>query len=88
MKRFALVLVAVAVAAPAVSFGDQPVWPAGAQKKDDPRVLAFYDGMCGYWADQKGLTGAKRDDYLAKCGKDASTVFPVGYVEGGDGGGE
>jgi hypothetical protein len=88
MKRFALVLVAVAVAAPTVSFGDQPAWPAGAQKKDDPRVLAFYDGMCALWADQNGLTGEQRDAYLTKCRMDASAVFPVGYVEEDSGGGE
>lgn len=88
MKRFALILVAMAVTAPIVSLGDQPEWPAGAQKKDDPRVLAFYDGMCAFWADQNGLTGTQREDYMVKCRTDASAVFPVGYVEGGDGGGE
>ena len=88
MNRFVSIVVAAALAAPVVSFGAEPAWPAGAQKKDDPRVLAFYDGMCAQWADQNGLTGKKRDAYLAKCRTDAGEVYPVGYAQGGGGGGE
>jgi hypothetical protein len=88
MNRFISVCVAAALAAPVVSFGAQPVWPAGAHKKDDARVVAFNDGMCAQWADRNGLTGEKRDAYLTKCRADAPAIYPVGYAEGGGGGGE
>jgi hypothetical protein len=88
MNRFAAISVAAALAAPVVSFAGQPVWPAGAQKKDDAQVIAFYDGMCAQWADRNGLTSDAREAYLAKCRKDAAKALPVGYAEGGDGGDE
>jgi hypothetical protein len=87
MYRFISICVAAALAAPVVSFAAEPVWPGGAKKSDDPRVVAFYDGMCAKWADQNGLTGEKRDAYLTKCQADAPAIFPVGYGGGGGGGG-
>jgi hypothetical protein len=87
MNKFALALVASALAAPTVSFAESPVWPAGAQDKNDERVLAFYAGMCANWADENGLAGGEREAYLAKCQADAPAVYPVGYAGGGDGGG-
>jgi hypothetical protein len=51
-------------------------------------VLAFYDGLCGRYADDNGLRGTERDAYLANCRADMPAVFPVGYDEGSSGGGE
>jgi hypothetical protein len=88
MNTCAFLLLAMAVAAQSAAVADQAVWLAGAQKKDDPRVLAFYEGMCTHWADQNGLTSEGREVYLAKCRADAPSVFSVGYEEGDGGGGE
>ncbi len=87
MNKFALALVAAALAVPTVSFAESPVWPAGAQDKNDERVLAFYGGMCTNWADEHGLAGDEREAFLTKCRTDAPAVYPVGYAEGDGGGG-
>ena len=65
-----------------------PQWPAGAMQKDDPRVLAFYDGMCAQYADAQGLSGDARDTFITRCRASIPRVFPVGYDESGGGGGE
>ncbi len=88
MQKFALAVLSAAVAAPLVYAADGPVWPSGATKKDDPQLLAFNDAQCAQYADKNGLTGEKRDTFLAKCLKDIPAVFPVGAAEGGGGGGE
>jgi hypothetical protein len=80
---------AVLVAAPAgYAADDKPVWLAGAQKKDDPRVLAFYDAQCAQYADRNALTEKEgREAFVAKCRESIAGVFPVGYAVGGGGGG-
>jgi hypothetical protein len=94
MKTYSWMVLSLALTCPAVSLAavpagaGQPVWPAGAQKKDDPRVLAFYDGQCARYADQNGLSGEKRDAFMSSCLASIPAVFPVGYAEGGGGGGE
>lgn len=92
MNRIAVISVlacmAAAVSLPLSASTRSPQWPAGALDKDDPRVLAFYDGVCGRYADDNGLSGAQRDAYLANCRADMPAVFPVGYDEGSSGGGE
>ena len=54
--------------------------------KDDPRVLAFYDGMCAQYADRQGLVGPARDAFVANCRASIPQVFPVGYDESSGGG--
>jgi hypothetical protein len=88
MKRILILALAGAIAAPVVWAAKGPQWPAGAEDKNDPQVLAFYDGMCAQYADNHGLSGADRDAFLTKCRADIPAVFPVGYAEGGGGGGE
>ena len=85
----ALVLLAASAAVFATSNPPAgPQWPAGAQEKDDPRVLAFYDGMCAQYADQQGLAGTDREGFITRCRTSIPKVFPVGYSESGGGGGE
>jgi hypothetical protein len=60
-----------------------PAWPSGVLDEDDPRVIAFYDGQCGAFADRQGLTGNGRQDYLAECRQNAREIWPVGWGEGG-----
>lgn len=86
----ALVLLAASAAVFATSNPSAgPQWPAGAKEKNDPRVLAFYDGMCAKYADQQGLAGTDREGFIVRCRTSIPNVFPVGYDEsGGDGGGE
>ncbi len=88
MNRILLISLAASIA-PSLAFSaGQPTWPAGAQDTNDPRVLAFYDGTCAHYADQNGLTGVARDAYLTKCRTDMPEVYPVGYAQGGGGGGD
>jgi hypothetical protein len=93
MIRFTLatcLLSAVVALAPAASMAAaataSPQWPAGALQKDDPRVLAFYDGMCAQYADRQGLVGPARDAFVANCRASIPQVFPVGYDESSGGG--
>lgn len=73
-----------------ISFAESPVWPAGAQDKNDERVAAFYDGMCAKRADEHGLAGDERAAFLDKCRAESPGVYPVGYAadDGGGGGDE
>lgn len=64
-----------------------PQWPAGATK-GDPRLQAFYDGMCAVYADRNDLAGADRDAFVKQCLGSIAKAFPVGYAAGGGGGGE
>jgi hypothetical protein len=93
MNRITLatcLLSAAAALAPAASMAvtatASPQWPAGALQKDDPRVIAFYDGMCAQYADRQGLAGSARDAFIANCRASIPRVFPVGYDEAGGGG--
>jgi hypothetical protein len=63
-------------------------WPVGVQKKDDPRLVAFYEAQCTRWADDNGLAGEARTDYLAKCLVNVQKIYPVGYAKSSGGGGE
>jgi hypothetical protein len=72
----------------AAAAGQSPEWPAGAQQKDDPRVLAFYDGMCAQYADRQGLGGDAREAFVTRCRGSIPNVFPVGYDESSGGGEE
>jgi len=92
MYKFSWMVLGVAIVTPVLSLAansdlqTQPAWPAGVQKKDDQRILAFYDGQCARYADQNGLTGEKRAAFVSNCRANIPSVFPVGYA-GGDGGG-
>jgi len=94
MKKYSWMFLSLTLVVPVLSLGStsaqpgKPVWPAGAQKKDDPRVLAFYDGQCALYADQSGLAGDKREAFVSNCLASLPSVFPVGYAEGGGGGEE
>jgi hypothetical protein len=59
---------------------DGPAWPEGVQKKDDPRILAFYDAQCAQWADGNGLAADARDAFIKKCRTDAAGTYPVGMA--------
>lgn len=84
----ALGLVCSMACAVAAEQATPPVWPAGATDKKDPKVLAFYDGQCQYWADRQGLGGDARVAYLTTCRANASKVYAVGYGPPAVGGGE
>lgn len=92
MNRIAVISVlacmAAAVSLPLSASTTSPQWPSGTLDKNDPRVLAFYDGLCSRNADDNGLRGTERDTYLAKCRANMPAVFPVGYDERSGGGGE
>jgi hypothetical protein len=76
------------VSAAALAATEPVAWPAGAQDKQDSRVLAFYDAQCGHWADGQGLSGEQRSAYLERCRADAAKIYPVGYDPKSGGGGE
>ena len=88
MNKLAWILLGAVAAAPVASAADGPVWPSGVRQKDDPTLLAFYGAQCAQYADRNGLTGEKRDAYLAQCRQNMPAIFPVGSAEGGGGGGE
>ena len=77
-----------ATAAMADMAASAPQWPADAQEKNDPRVLAFYDGTCAQYADRQGLVGEAHDAFVTRCRGSIPRVFPVGYEEGDSGGEE
>jgi hypothetical protein len=81
----ALALTTVSLAATTAA---TPSWPSGALEKADPRVLAFYDGMCEHYADSQGLVGDARGSFVTRCRGSIPKVFPVGYDESSGGGGE
>ena len=75
------------VSAAALSATEPVAWPAGAQDKQDPRVLAFYEAQCNNWADGHGLPAEQRGAYLQQCRVSAAMVYPVGYdLKSGAGG--
>ena len=51
------------------------------QSDQEPQVVAFYDQQCNQYADAAGLTGEKRDAYVAQCKADAPQVWPVGLTK-------
>jgi hypothetical protein len=87
MNRFTQLSVALCALAPlAAAASNQPVWPSGTLDQGDARVLAFYAGVCEQWADNNGLRGEDRENYLVRCRTNGPAVFPVGYddSEGGE----
>jgi hypothetical protein len=87
MNRLSQLSVALCALAPlAAVASDQPVWPSGVLDKNDARVLAFYAGVCDQWADQNGLQGEDRENYLVRCRANGPAIFPVGYEESSGGG--
>jgi hypothetical protein len=76
------------VSAAALSATEPAAWPAGAQDKQDPQVLAFYEAQCNKWADGQGLSAEQRGTYLQQCRVNAAMVYPVGYDLKSGGGGE
>lgn len=94
MNKLSWMFIGVALAAPVLSLAAesgmpaQPDWPAGVQDKNDPTIMAFYDGQCARYADRNDLTGDERQAFVSNCRSSISAVFPVGYAGGGDGGGD
>ena len=58
--------------------GAAPQWPQNAANEQDPRVVAFYEGRCSNYADQQGLTGTERENFITQCRTSAPEVWPVG----------
>lgn len=80
MKTLALIPLSFFIALPIAHAAKAPVWPADVKSKDDPRVLAFYDEQCAFYADQtEGL--ADRDAFVAQCREKIAAVFPVGSAK-------
>ena len=88
MKRILTLALAGAFATPVVFAAKGPQWPNGAEDKNDPQVLAFYDGMCAQYADRQGLGGNAREAFVTRCRGSIPNVFPVGYDESSGGGEE
>lgn len=85
---FSASALALSTASIAATTTATPSWPSGALEKTDPRVLAFYDGMCEHYADRQGLIGDARGSFVTRCRGSIPKVFPVGYDESSGGGGE
>jgi len=83
MKKIALISLFTVFCAPAAYSSGSAVWPAEVIEKDDPGLMAFYDGQCAQYADQNGLTGEARQTYVQSCRSRMSDVFPAGQAEGG-----
>ena len=80
-----LLMSGLLVSAAALAATEPVAWPAGAQDKQDPQILAFYEDQCNRWADGQGLSGEQRGAYLARCRVNAAIIYPVGYAESDDG---
>ena len=79
MKRsFAAAALWALCAGAAVAASEGVTYPAGAASDTDDRVAAFYAGQCASFADQRGLTGSDRQDYIANCQANGPAIWPVG----------
>ncbi|KPK56302.1 MAG: hypothetical protein AMS22_01725 [Thiotrichales bacterium SG8_50] len=87
MIKQALAIAALIGLSGAAFGGAAPQWPQNAENEQDPRVVAFYEGRCTNFADEQGLSGTERENFIAQCRHNAPEVWPVG-LDHKDGGSE
>jgi hypothetical protein len=81
MIKQALAIAALIGLSGAAVGGAGPQWPQNAENEQDPRVVAFYEGRCGNFADRQGLTGTDRENFITQCRVNAPELWPVGLEQ-------
>jgi hypothetical protein len=74
----AAALLALSAGAAVAESASVVTYPTGALSDDDPRVAAFYAEQCESFANQRGLNGIERQDYITSCLANGPAIWPVG----------
>lgn len=81
MKTQAALSAAVCVFAGSLSAAtDVVIYPVDALEESDPRVAAFYLGQCESWANQRGLAGIEKQNYVNGCQANGPAIWPFGTL--------
>lgn len=78
MIKQALAIAAFVGLSGAAFASGSPQWPQDAENEQDSRVVAVYQGRCGQYADEQGLSGTERENFITQCLQSAPQVWPVG----------
>lgn len=79
MKTQAAVLAVLCVfAGSSMASSDAVIYPANAIDDSDPQVAAFYIGQCESWANERGLAGIEKQNYVDGCRANGPAIWPFG----------